>query len=247
MRFARLLVLFAVCAIFLTPAFASDSSTNDKIFTISVAAPTLPKDVQVRYFLGGQFGQFFAATTATGKEDKIIIRTERESQVATSFRAIAYAPGCEFVTITVDDLASSNREAEFQCQKLPSTLLQGRISTAGFEGKDLQVEVLYECNWAAKFFNIGSGAVSPLVLTRVSVATDGTFAIDVPDFASDPLWSTFSQNAALVFALRDATTGNTLGTLVPPSDLATGTALKVASAYPGEMQFTLQTETTAKR
>lgn len=246
MRLTRLLVLLALVAVFLLPASASDSAGNDKVFTISVAAPTLPKDVQVRYFLGGQFGEFFAATTATGKEDKIIIRTQRESQIATSFRAIAYAPGCEFVTITVDDLASSNREAEFQCQKLPSTLLQGRISTAGFEGKDLQVEVLYVCNWAAKFFNIGSGAVSPLLLSKVNVATDGTFAIDLPDFASDPLWSSFGQNATLVFALRDAATGTALGALVPPSDLSTGTALKVASAYPGEMQFTLQTETAAK-
>lgn len=246
MRLTRLLVLLALVAVFLLPASASDSASNDKVFTISVAAPTLPKDVQVRYFLGGQFGEFFAATTATGKEDKIIIRTQRESQIATSFRAIAYAPGCEFVTITVDDLASSNREAEFQCQKLPSTLLQGRISTAGFEGKDLQVEVLYVCNWAAKFFNIGSGAVSPLLLSKVNVATDGTFAIDLPDFASDPLWSSFGQNATLVFALRDAATGTALGALVPPSDLSTGTALKVASAYPGEMQFTLQTETAAK-
>lgn len=244
MRFARLLVLFAVCAIFLTPALASDSA-NDKVFTISVAAPTLPKDIQVRYFLNGQFGGFFAATTATGKEDKIVIRTERESQAATGFRAIAYAPGCEFVTITVDDLASSNREAEFQCQKLSTTLLQGRISTAGFEGKDLQVEVLYVCNWAAQFFNIGSGAVSPLVLTKVPVATDGTFAIDMPDFAADPLWSSFGQNAALVFTLRDAS-GNVLGTLAPPSDVSTGTSMKVADGYPAEMQFTLQTESAKK-
>jgi hypothetical protein len=245
MRCSRLLLLLAVFAVYLTPAIASDADTSNKVFTISVAAPTLPKDIQVRYFLSGQFGGFFAATTATGKEDKIVIRTERESQAATGFRAIAYAPGCEFVTITVDDLASSNREAEFQCQKLPTTLLQGRISTAGFEGKDLQVEVLYVCNWAAQFFNIGSGAVSPLVLTKVPVATDGTFAIDMPDFAADPLWSSFGQNAALVFTLRDAS-GNVLGTLAPPSDLASGTSLKVAGAYPSEMEFTLQTESAKK-
>jgi hypothetical protein len=239
MRLQSFLLALVVALSFLTPCLASDTSTSDKIFTISVAPPTLPKDVQVRYFLGGQFGDFFASTTATGQEGKIVIRTDHDSKTATSFRAIAYAPGCQFVTISVDDLSTSNREAEFQCNKLPTTLFQGRIPTTGLEGRDLQVEVLYVCNWAPQFFNI-NGAVSPLLLAKARVATDGTFAIDLPDFAADPLWSSFAKDAAMNFHLVDAASGQSLNTLVPPKDIAAGISIKVASTYPSEVDFTIQ-------
>src|SRR5690242_16508400 len=159
MRLLRPLVLIVVLVAVFVPCFASDNGAGDKVFTISVAPPTLPKDVQIRYFLSGEFGGFFASTTATGKEDKIIIRTEHENKTATSFRAIAYAPGCQFVTITVDDLSNSNREAEFHCQRLSTTLFQGRLPASEMNGKDLQVQVLYVCNWAGKALGLGHVAV----------------------------------------------------------------------------------------
>lgn len=240
MRLLRSLALIVVLATLLVPCFASDSGPGDKVFTISVAAPTLPKDVQVRYFLSGDFGGFFASTTATGQENKIIIRTERENKIATSFRAIAYAPGCEFVTIKVDDLSSSTREAEFQCQRLSTTLFQGRVPASVMNGKDLQVQVLYVCNWAGKALGFGHVAVSPLVVAKVRVDTDGTFAIDLPDFAADPLWSSMADDAGLTFELIDAATGNQLNTLVPPQDISSGIALKVASTYPNQVEFRVQ-------
>jgi hypothetical protein len=240
MRLFRPLGILVLVLSALAPCFASDTSTNEKIFTIAVAPPTLPKDVQVRYFLSGEFGGFFASTTATGQDNKIVIRTDHDSKSATSFHAIAYAPGCEFVTISVDDLTTSNREAEFQCQRLSTTLFQGRIPTSQLQGKDLQVEVLYVCNWAAKFLGFGNGAISPLVVTRVPVETDGTFAIELPDFAADPLWSSGGSNAALTFHLVDASTGKALNTLVPPKDIANGISINVASSYPPEVAFGIQ-------
>jgi hypothetical protein len=242
MLLSRSLVLIVALMIFLAPCFAGDSGGGDKVFTISVAGPTLPKDVQIRYFLGGEFGGFFASTTATGEESKIIIRTERENKAATTFRAIAYAPGCQFVTISVDDLSATNREAEFQCQRLSTTLLQGRVPASVINGKDLQVQVLYVCNWAGKALGLGNLAVSPLAVAKVHVDTDGTFAIDLPDFAADPLWSSMADDAGLTFQLIDAATGAQLNTLLPPKDISSGISLKVASSYPNEVQFTLQPE-----
>lgn len=240
MRFLRPLALIFVLAALLVPCFASDNGPADNVFTISVAAPTSPKDVQIRYFLSGDFGGFFASTTATGQENKIVIRTEHENKTATSFRAIAYAPGCEFVTIKVDDLTSSNREAQFQCQKLSTTLFQGRLPASVMNGKDLQVQVLYVCNWAGKALGFGHVAVSPLVVAKVQVETDGTFAIDLPDFAADPLWSSMADDAGLTFQLIDTASGTQLNTLIPPKDISSGIALKVANSYPNQVEFGIQ-------
>jgi hypothetical protein len=246
MLFRRPRVFALVLVAFVGSCLASDGSSSDKIFTITVPPPTLPKNVQVRYFLSGEFGGVFSSSTATGTEDKIVIRTEHESKAATSFKAIVYSPGCQFVTISVDDLSASDRQGEFQCQKLPTTLLRGRVPTSGTQGKDLQVEVLYVCSWAPQFFNIGQGAISPFVLDKVPVATDGSFSIELPDFSSDPLWASLSKNAALTFYLVDAATGHPLNTLAPPESLSQGSSLKVAASYPGEVQFTMQSPEATK-
>jgi len=237
----RPLVLFVILASLAAACAAADA--NDNVFTITVAQPTATKDVQVRYYLGGQFGGFSASSSATGRDNKIVIQTLHDNTPATSFRAIAYAPGCQFVTYSVDDLASGNREGQFECQKLPTTLLQGRVplsGVAGAEGKELQVTVLYVCNWAPQFFKMGPGAISPLFVAKTTVATDGTFSFELPDFTSDPLWSSLAKDAALNFYLVDAASGVPLHALTPPAGLSQGNALKITTGYPGEMEFSLQ-------
>src|SRR5262249_45062696 len=187
MLLRRPLVLAMLLASLLSCVVAQEPA-HEKLFTISVASPTSAKDVQVRYFLTGEFGIVSSATTATDGKSQIVIRTEVESKLAKTFRAIAYAPGCEFVTISVEDLSASNRQGQFECHPLRTTLLQGRVPTSQLAGKDSQVEVLYSVDWAPHFFQIEKGAISPLTLTKVQVATDGTFAVELPDFAGDPLW-----------------------------------------------------------
>jgi hypothetical protein len=247
--FRRSLSLFVVLVSLIATGMAADAKSN--IFTITVAPPTATKDLQVRYYLGGQFGGFSASSSATSADNKIVIQTLHDNTPATSFKAIAFAPGCQIVTFSVDDLSSGNREGQFECQKLPTTLLQGRVPLSGLsgaEGKDLQVTVLYVCNWAPQFFNMGQGAISPLFVAKTTVGTDGSFSFELPDFASDPLWSTLSNDAALNFYLIDAATGAPLTALTPPGALSPGNSLKVGTGYPGEMQFSLtsQTATAAK-
>src|SRR5215467_657069 len=242
----RPLVLAVLLSSFLTCALAQQQNTaaaqpqsnQEKLFSITVTPPTSAKDVQVRYFLTGEFGLVASATTATDTNGTIVIRTDVESKPATSFRAIAYAPGCQFVVIEADDLSTSNRQGQFECRHLPTTLLQGSVPTTGLTGKDLQVEVLYSCDWAPEFFKLGHGAISPLTLGKAQVATDGSFSVELPDFAGDPLWSTLSKNATLRFFLVDASKGQRLMSLMPPADLSKGDSLKVASSYP-HLAFTV--------
>ena len=240
----RFLALISILALLPPWVAGQDAPGKDNLFTITVAPPTLAKDVQLRYFLNGDYHGMFSATTADGSGSKIIIRTEHENQLATSFKAIAYAPGCEFVTISVDDLTAT-REGKFECQKLSTTPLHGRIPTSALQGKE-QVEVLYVCDWAERFFNMGRGAVSPLVIAKVPVSEDGTFSIDLPDFASDPSWASFSNDATLKFYLVDPGTGRPVNELVAPASLTQGNNLKIAISYPSEMQFNV-VSTSAQR
>jgi hypothetical protein len=193
-------------------------TSNQDIFTISVAAPTSAKDVQVRYFLSGDPAVQQSSSIANPDENRIVVKTGAEGKPAKSFKAIVFAPGCQFATIQADDLAASTRQAPFECQKLNTT-------------------PLYVCNWAGPFFGVPGLAISPLAIGKAKMETDGTFAFELPDFSADPLWANMAHNASLMFFLVDASNGEHLARLTAPANLSRKGSLKVATSYPAEIQF----------
>src|SRR5262245_26053379 len=134
-----------VFALFLAlPVFlAAQTNSNQDVFTISVAAPTSPKDVQVRYYLSGDPAMQQSGSIARPDDDRIVVKTGVEGRPARGIRAIVFSPGCQFATISADDLASSSRQADFRCQKLATTPLHGKTDISRFADKELQVEALY--------------------------------------------------------------------------------------------------------
>lgn len=219
---------------------AAQTSSNENIFTITVAEPTSPKDVQVRYYLNGDPAVQQSSSIAKPDDGRILVKTGVDGMPAKSFRAIVYSPGCQFATIKADNLAASARQAEFQCQKLSTTPLRGRADVSKFAGRTMQVEALYVCGWAGQFFGVPGIAISPFSVTKAKVDNEGTFAIDLPDFSSDPLWADFSHNATLMFLLVDTQTGERIARLSAPRDLSRRGALKVAPSYPAEIQFAVR-------
>lgn len=225
--------------VFLAPCLVAQDSTHDNIFTISVTAPASAQDVQVRYLLRDDSGSHRLLTETKTVGDKIVIQSVPEGKSPRSLKAIAYAPGCEFVIFSVDDLPNSDRQGEFECKKLPTVQFRGRINVSKFGQKQLQAEILYECGWAAEFFGMKPGAVSPLSLGKAAVEADGTFTVDLPDFTADPLWASFSNDAALAFALNDGKSGHRMAMLQSPEYLSNESYLKIAPGYP-EVEFAIQ-------
>src|SRR4029077_17455414 len=148
MRAYRFLIAFLLT---LPVCLSAQANSGDDIFTITVAAPVSPQDVQVRYFLNGDTTVQQSASIAKPDESKIVVKTGVENKPAKGFRAILFAPGCQFATVKADDLSSSTRQAQFQCQKLTTTPLHGRAKnsppppcTAGPTSQDSQART---CRW----------------------------------------------------------------------------------------------------
>lgn len=237
----RLLFLLIVLpAVYLN----AQTNTEETIFTISVAAPTSAKDVQIRPFLTDEAGVRWSSIQTQARDNKIVISADTSGRTAKTFKAIVYAAGCQFVTFTVEDLASSTRQGEFTCQKLPTVQLSGKTALPP-GGQALEVEAMYVARWAAKFFGVPAISISPLVITKAPVESDGSLAIELPDFASDPSWNSVSSNATLMFFLVDSKTGDRVATLKAPASLSRGGNLKVAASYP-EVAFTIQQNRVAK-
>src|SRR5262252_11070491 len=138
------LVLFLALSVFLS----AQTTSSENVFTIGVAAPTSPQDVQVRYFLSGDPAVQQSGSIARPDDDRIVVKTGVEGRPARGIRAIVFSPGCQFATISADNLASNSRQADFHCQKLATTPLHGKTDVSGFAGKELQVEALYVFGWA---------------------------------------------------------------------------------------------------
>ena len=223
---------------------AAQASSADAIFTISVAAPISAKDVQVRYFLTDQSGERWTSTATAASSDKLVIRAADAGKTPKTFNAFAYAPGCQFVTFTAQDLASSTRQGDFQCQKLPTVELRGKIALPAGDHQ-MQVESMYVARWAGKFFSVPGLSISPLAVTKATVDADGSFVMDLPDFTLDPLWNTLSKDATLMFFLTDTASGHRVAGLKAPAALSRAGNLKVAATYP-EVTFTIRQNQTAK-
>jgi hypothetical protein len=228
-------VLISAFLFVLPLSLAAQTNSSQDVFTINVAAPTLSQDVQVRYFLSGDPALQQGGSIARPDNDRIVIETAVDGRSAKGFRAIIYSPGCQFVTIAAD--LTATRQGDFRCQKLSTTPLHGRATVSSFAGKDLQVEALYVCRWAGQFFGVPGLSISPFSLGKAKVGDDGSFAFDLPDFTSDPLWNSLSHNATLTLVLFDATTGERLARFSGPRDLSRGSSLKIAASYPSEINF----------
>jgi hypothetical protein len=117
--------------------------------------------------------------------------------------------------------------------------VRGKITLPPNQQQALDVEAMYVVRWAGKFFKVPGLSMSPLWVNRSSVDTNGSFAMDLPDFSADPLWNSFSKDATLMFFLVDRATGHRVADLRAPAPLSKNGNLKVAANYP-EVAFTIR-------
>src|SRR5579864_3158406 len=240
MAFFRPGYLFVIFLSLVASSVAQQSVDNQSIFTISVAAPTKAKDVQVRYYFTGESSGYGESASSPTEDNKIVIKTGPGAKSVSTLKLVAYAPGCQLVTISVSDLESSNRQGAFECTPLNTVQFFGHAATSAFAGKALQAQVLYECNWCPQFFGLKSGAISPFSVGIADIDSDGSFTISLPDYTADPLWSSVSNDASLFFYLIDGANGQPLGALKPSLEgRPKEGALKIAPSYP-QVDFRVQ-------
>ena len=223
---------------------AAQANTNQHVFSFNMTAPVITVQLQVEYVLRDDSGQPQPASREVSSIEpssrtRVVIGTAFSGKQAKSLQAFAFYPGCQFETVTAD-LTTDVHQFDFQCQKLPSIPLHGRVDVSRFAGKKLEVGALYNVRWAGKFFGLPGLSGRRLGLANTKVESDGSFAFDLPDFAADPLWDSLSHDASITLTLVDTSTGMALADLLAPRDLSLGSELKVAARYPSEITFAVK-------
>ena len=102
---------FLVLSVFFhSPQAATTTPTSKNIFAIQVDPSVNAEELQVRYFMTGDFGGLGGFQVEQRGEHRIVIHTEEKGMAAKTLKIAFYAPHCQIQTTSVDDLSESSRE-----------------------------------------------------------------------------------------------------------------------------------------
>ena len=205
-------------------------------FTVRSGATT--RRIEVRYFLTGAFGGYGTFVPNPDRDGAYRIPLEQEGRRANSMKAILYGRGCQFQLISLDLLTTPTRSATFECRRLSTITLNGRISPPPSRRGALDVEVCYLSGWDHKFFGFLDGPVQSFNVGKAPLTTGGQFRLEIPDFSKDGVTRQM-QDAYLNVLVIEHSTGNLVEEVLPQADLGhQSLGLKIWHDYGSEVAFT---------
>ena len=159
---------------------------------------------------------------------------------AQTIRILVYASGCRFQTLVLAFSGKKNLQEQFVCRPLPTIKLKGRIPADLVKNENAELVAVYTACWAPDFFGIADGFVTQLQVSTAKPDSNGSFEIEIPDFAADMHSSSFDPSATLGLGLPDSRTLNPIARNLEPElpEFRTQTnTLRIQPAYPSGMRF----------
>ena len=221
----------------------------------------IPSDaVWIRYILTGP-GSGGAVVRPEPNRKRYVIDARIEGEPAQHAKIVAYAPGCQFKTYTIDFDGAPDVSKRFECDPLPGKTIHGFLPPAQIPSsisaeKKLEISGELEPDWVCNFLleqrhgtaivRAGSCLSAPIPLGSVGELdpeNGGAFEITLPDFARDPLLkgagdvSPFGNFGTIELVLRDSKIGRALRSIKPES-AGPDSDLKIQSEYTNPVKFT---------
>jgi hypothetical protein len=231
---------FLTLAFLLLPSSrgATKTPTTKNTFAIKVDPSVKLEELQVRYFMTGDFGGLGGFQVEQSGDHRIIIHTEEKGMAAKTLKIAFYAPHCQIQTTSVDDLSESSREGKFNCTPLGDIKLQGKFSRGPTTpDRKIEVQILYLGYWGHRFFGITDGSVLSFDVARFPVEQDGSFQMFLPNFSESDGLPPLREDACFSVLVRDANSGYVLAELKPPAPLSWDGNLKILPSYPRRIDF----------
>ena len=241
----RAAIIVASWLCFITVAAAQQSANPSKHMTIVLPPGVASETAHITYALEGSFGSHGDYVQATPNVTSYEMPLSVEGQLAGRVLIVAWIAGCQTRTFDMKATALRNRRVNLDCTPLPPVTLSGRIQPfAPIAGKPAELVVWYEASWECNFLGWMDCMVPQYQVETAAPGDEGTFQIQLPDFASDPVTNSFKTPPGMVgdfrFVVRDPKTWNPTAVLEP--ELADfrgfGGTVKALSSYPADLVFT---------
>src|SRR5258708_39583577 len=209
---ARSFVLAVYLALLLVGSVNARPAQYPRV-TIILPEGIPSEKVVVQYVLYGSFGASGNFVPSRPNSRSLEIRTSIASKAANRIKMFVWAPGCKIATFEMALHNSSDIDEPFLCAFLPKVRLEGKIGSELRTKQNAEVSVIYSAEWACTFFGFFDCMIPQIQLGTAKLDVNGTFAIEIPDFASDPIASPSIDGAELHLLLREAKTWNHIANL----------------------------------
>jgi hypothetical protein len=134
------------------PQVATNTPKSENTLAISVDPSVKTEELQVRYYMTGDFGGLGGFQVEQDGEHRILIHAEDGGMTAKSLKVAFDAPHCHIQTIRIDELSESSHENEFHCAPVGDSKLPGKFApspTTANRKSEIQIE--YLGFWGHKF------------------------------------------------------------------------------------------------
>ena len=173
-----------------------------------------PSALTIYYYLTGPFGGLAQSADVPAQTWDHAITTSINKQPARRLRAYAYAPGYGYQLVDLDLTAGPpTRVIPIVFSRLGTVRLAGRVVRASDAGpetrgqtrpEDLAVSAAFWSLWHCRFLDLSECMSGPRHIASAPIAPDGSFALDIPDFARDPALARFPKKGELTITLGPA-------------------------------------------
>jgi hypothetical protein len=193
-----------------------------------------------RYFPEGggysNFGDRLPHLKMQGPQDVVI-----DTVLATALRVIVFYSGYQFVFLDVPSLAES-RKKTIDLIPLSMLTLRGRVAQSSggrveisYDMSQLAMHYFFQAPYGSKIGGSGgSFPSSPIPVAQTTITPDGSFAVAIPDFLSDPLVAQSGLIGEFTFFERTGPTkGYSLSVTGTPGRMWKG--LVPMKSYPAEI------------
>ncbi|MGH9238445.1 MAG: hypothetical protein ACRD3G_10445 [Vicinamibacterales bacterium] len=232
-------IYLLVTALGLTVAVDAFQRGTQPAYRVRFAGDVDLMGLEIRYQLTGPFGgvRTFVRTDPAVRD--YAIDTSYEGRKARALKAIVYRPGFRFVLLAEPALEDSRVEAApINLEPLTSIPLSGNIVLAR-PVNGLMIEARYLARWGHEFFGIADGSVEAFTVAKSTIATDGTFTLNVPDFVRDPVPAAYARDllGSLQLVVRESASGNIPYGLEDVQRRGRPAELAIAPHYPQDLQL----------
>lgn len=241
----KLIALAAFCLLMSLTAQAQESDkAASQTFHIRLPETIETTNLSINYYLTGAFGGYSSFIQGKPRVWDYEIDTSQENQPATSLKVVVYCPGYQVETLDFPSLAAvQERKAELRLKPLGTVPFSGRVLLPETLSSDeVRVSVRYSAFWVCDFFGLIDCLVANFGVTSTDLTEGGRFKVALPDFAHDPVVSSFSNPGDFNFQAVERKSGRFLFRLKPQGNPARQEQILIADSYSGAHIFIPEVE-----
>lgn len=214
------------------------SLANDQNFSVKLSKDTNTSNLWIEYEITGSFGGYYSFVRTKPDMWDYEIPTSYDGQSAKTLKLIVYSPSYYVKTFNFPFLEKQNKNLEINLEPLKEITFSGKILLPDqLDADKLKLEISYLGDWKCEYFGLIDCLIGANKITTANLEKDGRFKVNLPDFASDKIISSFGSPGEFSFRLQDKQSGKFLFALKPKEQSKGFGGTQPALSYPTEQIF----------